>query len=185
MLSTQKSRKSISRKTLLIIAMVALNLSLATIVVAQNLLTANVSIPATVQFKVSSAVLSDTTTSPAVSSSCQVTRSAGTWMIDCTNLSFPIAQGDSLGLSVTLDNPSPSRQSTITLTTADTGIVFTSAFATTSGTTTNQCSPSTAVGQSVTCTLAIPSGAPAVNVVFGFTDNSVSSSSVPLTLTVQ
>src|SRR5947208_14058035 len=104
-LSTQKPRKSISRKTLLIIAMLALNLSLVTIVVAQNLLTANVSIPATVQFKVSSAVLSDTTSSPAVSSSCTITRQAGIWLIDCTNLSFPIAQGDSLGLSVTLDNP--------------------------------------------------------------------------------
>ena len=175
----------LTRKRLIIIGVVALNLSLVGVVLAQNLLSANVSIPPTIQFKVSSAVLSDTTTSPAVSSSCPVTRSAGTWMIDCTNLSFPIAQGDSLGLSVTLDNPSPSRQSTITLTTADTGIVFTSAFATTSGTTTNQCSPSTAIGQSATCALVIPSGAPAVNVVFGFTDNSVSSSSVPLTLTVQ
>src|SRR5438552_15179455 len=105
MLSTQKSRNSISRKTLLIIAMVALNLSLATIVVAQNLLTANVNIPATVQFKLSSAILSDITTTPGVSSNCPVTRSAGIWMIDCTNVSFPIAQGDSLGLSITLDNP--------------------------------------------------------------------------------
>src|SRR5439155_9233610 len=120
-----------------------------------------------------------------VSSSCPVTRPAASWMIDCTNLSFPIAQGDSLGLSITVDNPSPSRQSTISISTLDTGIVFTSAFATTSGTTTNQCSPSTATGQSASCAVLIPSGTPAVNVIFGFTDNSISTSTTPLILTVQ
>src|SRR5438270_9510842 len=103
-------------------------------------------------------------------------------MIDFTNLTFPTAQGDSLSLSITIDNPSPSRQSTISISTLDTGIVFTSAFATTSGTTTNQCSPSSATGQSASCALLIPSGAPAINVVFGFTDNSISTTSTPLTL---
>src|SRR5216110_2116014 len=97
-------------RILLFLVILLLSASLVTVGLAQILLSANISIPPTVQFKVSSAVLTDTSTSPAVTSACTITRPAGAWIIDCTNLSFPIAQGDSLGLSITLDNPSPSRQ---------------------------------------------------------------------------